>query len=119
MSRKRYVYDPEAPDAWGGKGAMVEVGADYDQPAALHYVRSDTPGYDSPITGKWIDGARARRDDLARHGCRPYEGFEQEKKHALAVREHHEKKADAKLEVDVRRAYHQMPLRKRRALGGY
>ncbi len=33
-------------------------------------VRSDTPAYFSPITNKPVDGRRARRDDLARSGCR-------------------------------------------------
>ena len=29
----------------------------------------DTPGYASPITGEWIEGRRARREDLKKHGC--------------------------------------------------
>ncbi len=29
----------------------------------------DTPGYASPITGEWIEGRKARRDDLKKHGC--------------------------------------------------
>lgn len=29
----------------------------------------DTPGYRSPITGEWIDGRRARREDLKKHNC--------------------------------------------------
>jgi hypothetical protein len=31
---------------------------------------SDIPAYFSVATGKWVDGRRARRDDLARAGCR-------------------------------------------------
>lgn len=115
-SRRRYVYDPEAPDQWGGKGAMVEVTADYSQPLDLHYVRGDTPGYQSPVTGLWVDGAKARRDDLKRTGSRPWEGMEQEKKHAERVREHHEQKYDRKLDESVRRAYHQLSPAKRRHL---
>lgn len=38
--------------------------------------------YQSPITGKWIDTPRQRRDDLARSGSRPWEGREQETKYA-------------------------------------
>jgi hypothetical protein len=34
------------------------------------YIRSDLPGYISPVTGKWIEGRSARREDLARTGCR-------------------------------------------------
>ena len=29
----------------------------------------DTPAYRSPITGEVIDGRRARREDLKKHGC--------------------------------------------------
>lgn len=33
----------------------------------------DTPGYQSPIDGKWVDGRRARRYDLESNGCVEYE----------------------------------------------
>jgi hypothetical protein len=36
-------------------------------------VMSDTPAYYSIASGKMVDGRRARRDDLARTGCRPLE----------------------------------------------
>lgn len=29
----------------------------------------DTPAYRSPITGEVIEGRRARREDLKKHGC--------------------------------------------------
>lgn len=29
----------------------------------------DTPAYASPITGEIIEGRRARREDLKKHGC--------------------------------------------------
>lgn len=29
----------------------------------------DTPGYASPITGEWIEGRSARREDLKKHNC--------------------------------------------------
>ena len=38
------------------------------------YVQPDIPGYESPVTGKWIEGRKARREDLRRTGSRPYEG---------------------------------------------
>ena len=34
------------------------------------YIRGDLPAYTSPITGKIIEGRAARREDLARSGCR-------------------------------------------------
>lgn len=33
-------------------------------------VWSDLPGYKSPVGTGWIEGRRARREDLARSGCR-------------------------------------------------
>ena len=32
-------------------------------------VFGDYPGYQSPITGDWIEGRRARKYDMERHGC--------------------------------------------------
>lgn len=58
-------------------------------------VFSDYGGYESPASGKWIEGRRARIEDLARTGCRPYE---------LGEREHHEqvqKKEEAKLDAQI------------------
>lgn len=40
---------------------------------AMPMVRSDTPAYFSVASGKWVNGARERRDDLARTGCVPAE----------------------------------------------
>ena len=34
------------------------------------YIRGDLPPYRSPVTGKIIEGRAARREDLARTGCR-------------------------------------------------
>ena len=40
---------------------------------AIPNIQSDLPAYFSIASGKWVDGRRARRDDLARTGCRPCE----------------------------------------------
>lgn len=72
--------------------------------------------YVSPTTGRVIGTEKARRDDLARSGCRPYEGREQEAKEAAKVRAHEEKKSDTKLHESVSKAYHQLPPDKRRVL---
>jgi len=37
---------------------------------AAPYIRGDLPAYVSPVTGKPVDGRAARREDLARTGCR-------------------------------------------------
>lgn len=51
-------------------GKVVEVKQSRaPAPSIGPVVRSDTPGYRSPVTGDWIEGAAARRDDLKRHGA--------------------------------------------------
>jgi hypothetical protein len=42
------------------------------------YVRGDLPAYRSPVTGRVVDGRAARREDLARTGCREVEPSEYE-----------------------------------------
>jgi len=119
MPRRRYVWDPHAIEPRDGSiGCMVEVSADYQQTTEVHYVRGDTPGYVSPVTGKWIDGARARRDDLARTGSRPWEGMAAEKAHAQRQQQYVEQRYEKRLDEAVRRAYYQLSPAKRRHLGG-
>lgn len=79
-------------------------------------VQADLPGYQSPTTGRWIEGRAARRDDLKRSGARPYEGFEVEKREADKRKAEREAKSDAKLEKVIRESYHSLPPAKRRAL---
>ena len=60
----RYRWDRTA-------GRIVEV---RDAPPGMTpqgpMIRSDLAGYRSPVTGLWVEGRRARREDLARSGCR-------------------------------------------------
>ena len=117
MPRRKFIYDPEATHADGSKGAMVEVDISHQQPPRVHYVRGDTPGYLSVASGLWVDGARARREDLKRTGCRPYEGRAAEDKEAARQRAYAEQKSDAKLQERAERAFSQLSPEKRRALG--
>jgi putative FmdB family regulatory protein len=50
------------------------------QKVILHAPRifGDYEGYESPATGAWVEGRRAREEDLRRSGCRPYESGERE-----------------------------------------
>ena len=117
MARKRYVWDPEAPGILG-KGGMVEVSTDYQQPAHVHYVIPDTPDYISPVTEKLVSGRRQRRDDLARTNSRPWEGLEQENKECERRKQYAEQKFDRNLDEKANRAYYQMEPSRRRHLGG-
>lgn len=61
-------------------------------------VHADIPAYVSTVTGKLIDGKAARREDLKRSGCRPWEGLEQEQKEAARHLEYADIETDRKLE---------------------
>ena len=77
-----WVYDRE-------KGKLVDkdkfyhdkywsgVHAQSDLP--MPYVRGDLPTYISPVTGKPVEGRAARREDLARSGCREVDPSERPK----------------------------------------
>lgn len=67
-----WVYDRET-------GKLVEKGlfhakransSKFSNVVPFPYVRGDLPPYRSPITGQIIEGRKARREDLARSGCR-------------------------------------------------
>ncbi len=91
-----------------------------DEPAPdpAPMVVPDLPGYESPIDGRWIEGRRARRDDLARHGQRPWEGLESEKRAAERVRAEWDKKTDALADRMAREMWRDMPERHRKLFRG-
>lgn len=55
-------------------------------------IAPDYAGYESPVTGRWIEGKRAHREELARTGCRVYEKGE--------TREFMKRKADRQREYE-------------------
>ena len=107
--RRRYVFDEKLQK-------LVEIGVDVPTPQRAPLVIPDLPGYQSPVTGLWVEGRKARREDLKRTGSRPWEGLAAEKAEAARQRAYAEKQADRKLEEAVRRAYHQLSPNKRRIL---
>jgi hypothetical protein len=107
--RRRFVWDPVRKE-------LVETAA--RQSRALHFIQRDLPGYESPITGKWIEGRKARREDLRRHGCRPWEGREQEEKVAARARAEQDQKLDALAEKMAHRAWEFAPERVRKVFRG-
>ncbi len=104
--RKRYHWDPV-------QNKLVEISGDRSISAGPMVV-PDLPGYVSPVTGEWVEGRRARRNDLKKSGCRPYEGREQEMKEAARQREYMEKKLDALAEKMAHRAWAEAPERIRK-----
>lgn len=94
--RRRYVWSADAK-------ALVEI-IPTRKEAVAPAVFGDLPGYQSPVTGKWVEGKRQRRDDLKRTGSRPYEGRAVEQQIANQYRAEQDRKADAAIErrvVDV------------------
>lgn len=101
-------------------GKLVEVPVDSRAPSAVApTIWDDLPGYESPVTGLWVEGRRARREDLKRHGCRPHEGREQEAKQVARVRAENDKRMDAIAERLAHQAWNNVPQRVRRALRGW
>ena len=68
-----YVFDPDTNklvdrDTYYANKWQKDSQSRSDLP--MPYIRSDIPPYESPITGKIIEGRAARREDLAKSGCR-------------------------------------------------
>lgn len=79
-------------------------------------VQPDLPGYESPVTGKWIEGRKSRREDLKATGCRPYESPEDERKEAARQRAYLEQKQSQALRETLMKTLYAMPEAKRRVL---
>lgn len=59
-------------DGWVDKHSGERMAIPEREPQCPQVI-SDTPGYQSPIDGKWIEGRRARRYDLEANNCVEYE----------------------------------------------
>lgn len=79
------------------------------------FIAPDLPGYVSPVTGAWVEGRRARTEDLARTGSRPFEAGEREE--AARRRKALDAELDASIEETVGREIEAMPSAKRERLG--
>lgn len=107
--RRRYVYDPVRKE-------LVEAAARRSQ--ALHFIQPDLPGYESPVSGQWIEGRKARREDLLRTHSRPWEGREQELKQANRIVAERERKLDQLAEKIAHRGWAEAPERVRKVFRG-
>lgn len=103
--RRRYIYDPARKE-------LVETAARKSR--ALHFIQPDLPGYESPVTGEWVEGRKARREDLKRTGCRPWEGMSDERKDAQRRAARQDAELDQLAEKMAYRAWDQAPERIRK-----
>lgn len=94
---------------------VCECGAGMTRIVTAAHVAPDYPGYECPVTGKWIEGRVAHQENLRRTGSRLLEPGETEASRR-GLRE-----ADATLEKEVGqtvdRLIAEMPSDKRDALG--
>jgi hypothetical protein len=98
-------------------GELIEVTPDHKAPKRHSaHVIPDLPDYESPVSGLVVHGRKGRRNDLKRHGSRPWEGMEQERKESARQRAYQEQKSNAKLEEAARRAFYELHPDKRRIL---
>jgi hypothetical protein len=97
---------------------MEDVPLDAPRDSGAPFVWDDLPGYESPVSGLWVEGRRARREDLKRTGCRPWEGLEQERKEAARAEQRTAAKIDQIAERLAHQAWAQAPTRIRKILRG-
>lgn len=107
MARRRFIQI---------KGELIEVTSDYVQEPVAPAVFGDLPAYESPASGRIIEGRRQRREDFKITNTRPFEGIEQEKKEAARRVAYEDAKFDRGLEDSVARAFYAMSPEKRRRL---
>ena len=107
MTRRRYVQV---------NGELVEVSPDYTPEPRGPMIFGDLPEYVSPATGLVIAGRRARREDFARTGTRPWEGLAAEKQEAARRAQYAERALDASLTRAASEAFYQLPPSKRDTL---
>jgi len=79
-------------------------------------VQTDIPGYQSPIDGKWVEGRRARHEDLKRSNCRPWEGMATERSEAVKRAEEADRKFETQIERGIAETFNNMSAEKQRAL---
>jgi hypothetical protein len=104
----------EAEEAWKAKLRHDEAVSRIPNPNKVHGRLYDLPGYESPVTGKWIEGKVARKNDLAASGCVEYEdGMREEQERRFAKED---AQLDKKVDEIVEKTIYEMPTEKREQL---
>jgi putative FmdB family regulatory protein len=57
---------------------ICSCGSHAERQMSAPRVMGDYAGYTCPVTGDWIEGKKAHRENLAKHGCRVLENGERE-----------------------------------------
>jgi len=77
-------------------------------------IQMDLPGYNCPVSGKWVEGRAAHRANLAKHGCRVLEAGE--KTQAEKRRAEADKQLEDKMATTMARAVEALPQDKKQRL---
>lgn len=81
-----------------------------------HFIIGDIEPYESPIDGRVITSRAKRKDDLARHNCRPWEGRTAETAEIARQHAYLEAKSDARMESALHQTLNHMSIRHQDAL---
>ena len=68
-----HTFDRLVPLAQSDEPQPCPCGAAASRQIIAPAIRTDYPGYTCPVSGKWIEGRVAHRENLARTGCRVLE----------------------------------------------
>ena len=68
-----HTFDRLVPLAQFDEPQTCSCGAPASRVIVAPAIRTDYPGYTCPVSGKWIEGRAAHRENLARTGCRVLE----------------------------------------------
>lgn len=94
---------------------LCQCGNKMERQIAAPRIAADYPGYECPVSGKWIEGRRAHEENLKRTGCRLLEPGEKD------ANERRRLSDDAQLEANVgetvERFIAELPTDKRERLG--
>lgn len=110
--RRRWIYPSDGSEP-------IEVTRDYVPEPKGPLVFGDLPSYQSPIDGRWIDGRVARKEDMLRNNCRPWEGMHQEKQEANRRENYRQESIDRRLDETANKSWAQISERSRRILSDY
>lgn len=109
-----HIFERYLPLADYATPQVCDCGAASTKRVTAALVVADLPGYQSPVDGRWVEGRKARREDLARNNCVAYEPSMKDEYFRKQQR------ADEKIGRDVEAHFDaevaQMPARKRELL---
>jgi putative FmdB family regulatory protein len=91
-----------------------DCGAAANRVLSAPMVKGDYPGYECPISGKWIEGRKAHEENLAKHGCRVYESGETQE--FMKRKEAEEAAFESRIESTAEEFVEKLPTRKREQL---